>query len=308
MTELPTSPRRFVWRTFTSVFLTACFLGALVSGAVLFLSPPGRVANWTDWSLGALTKHQWIAVHTSFSAVFLAVAAFHVFFNWRPLVGYFKSRVTRRFGLRLEWVLAVVTAGAIGWAAIAKAPPFGWLLAAGEQLKQGWDQPAQRAPIPHAELLTLSELAQKAGVRLELAQERLQQAGITGHAPDIVVEVLARQSHVPASRIYEVILAELEPKGRGAGRGPGRAAGGPGGGGEGAGGGGGGAGHGGGLGWKTVEQFCADEHLELNDVIANLKAKGYQADAKQTLRELAAANGFDRPFELVELMRKTVKP
>jgi hypothetical protein len=300
--------RTFVVRTFTSVFLAACFLGALASGAVLFLSPPGRIANWTDWAVAGLTKRDWSALHISFSAVFLGVAAIHVFFNWRPLVSYFKDRVTRRVGLRLEWVTALAVAGLVGWSAVAALPPFGWLLAAGESLKQSWDRPAERAPIPHAELLTLAELAAKAGVDWTTATGRLDQAGLRGVSAEIIVESLAQTNRLPAQRIYELLQGTATAGGRagtggrGAEAGPGR---GPGGGnGPGA---GGGAGHGGGLGWKTLEQVCADEGLVLAEVQERLKARGITAKPGQTLREIAVGNGFDRPFELVEILRGTAQ-
>lgn len=99
--------RTLVVRIFVSGFLAACLLGALVSGAVRFLSPPGRVANWTDGAVAGLTKRDWTALHISFSAVFLGVAAVHVFFNWRPVIGYFKDRGRRRAELRPGWVTAL---------------------------------------------------------------------------------------------------------------------------------------------------------------------------------------------------------
>jgi uncharacterized membrane protein YgcG len=292
--------RLFVWRTFTSVFLAACFTGAVLSGAILFLSPPGRIANWTDWNIAGLAKQEWAALHVSFSAVFLIVAAFHVFFNWRPLVSYFKDRVTRRLGWRREWVSAVVVAGVVGWTAVADLPPFGWLVAAGERLKQRWDRPAARAPIPHAELLTLGELAARANVEPATAAQRLDRAGIRGHSPGIVVEEVAKANRVPAQRIYEILQGQAGGPGRGGGA-AGR--GGEGGGGRGA----GGAGHGGGLGWKTLEQMCADEGLAVAEVLGRLQTRGVKAEAGQTLREIANANGYDRPFELVELIRGTAK-
>ncbi len=298
---MSTVPHRlFVWRTFTSVLLAACFAGAVFSGAILFLSPPGRIANWTDWNIGGLTKQEWAALHVSFSAVFLIVALFHVGFNWRPLVGYFKDRVSRRLGWRREWVAAVVVAGVVGWAAVADLPPFGWLVAAGERLKQSWDRPAARAPIPHAELLTLGELAARANVEPAAAAERLDRAGIRGHSPEVVVEELARANGVSAQRLYEILQGRTGGPGRGGG-GAGR--GGEGGGGRGA----GGAGHGGGVGWKTLEQLCAEEGLAVPEVLGRLQARGVQAEAGQTLREIANANGYDRPFELVELIRGTAK-
>ena len=36
---------RFQWRALTSVLMTLGFMLLAVSGTVLFLSPPGRVAN-----------------------------------------------------------------------------------------------------------------------------------------------------------------------------------------------------------------------------------------------------------------------
>ena len=96
-----------MWRAMTSVFIASSFLLLLVSGAVLFISPPGRVANWSNWRMIGLTKHDWIGVHTWFAAVFVLTAVFHLIFNFRPLVNYFRDRLTRRIGWRWEWVAAV---------------------------------------------------------------------------------------------------------------------------------------------------------------------------------------------------------
>lgn len=38
---------RFMWRAMTSVLVAASFLLLLISGVVLFVSPPGRVVNWS---------------------------------------------------------------------------------------------------------------------------------------------------------------------------------------------------------------------------------------------------------------------
>jgi len=47
----------FQLRAMISVLLALAFPALLVSGLVLFVSPPGRVANWTDWRLFGLSKH-----------------------------------------------------------------------------------------------------------------------------------------------------------------------------------------------------------------------------------------------------------
>ena len=57
----------FNFRSFTSFILVWTFLTLLVSGAVLYIAPPGRIANWTRWQLMILTKEKWQAVHIFFS-------------------------------------------------------------------------------------------------------------------------------------------------------------------------------------------------------------------------------------------------
>ena len=100
-----------MWRAMTSVLIACSFLLLLISGAVLFVSPPGRVANWGNWRMVGLTKHEWTGVHTWFAAVFVLMAVFHLLFNLRPLMNYFRDRLTRRLGWRWEWVVAVALCG-----------------------------------------------------------------------------------------------------------------------------------------------------------------------------------------------------
>ena len=71
----------------------------MVSGVVLFVSPPGRVANWGNWRMIGLTKHEWTGVHTWFAAVFVVTAVFHLVFNLRPLMNYFQGSADPQAGV-----------------------------------------------------------------------------------------------------------------------------------------------------------------------------------------------------------------
>ncbi len=272
----------------TSVLITVSFLALVLSGGVLFISPPGRVANWTNWSIFNLTKHDWSEVHIAFGTVFLIGAIFHIVFNWRPLVSYFKDRLTRRLNFRREWIMALVICGGVYAATRSGVPPFSTLLAFSERLKGSWEEPAQRAPIPHAELLVLSELAEKAGIEIEVAMNRLRAKGLTGIEASKVVEELAQQNGRSAQEVYEIMLAEPERSGQGHGQGQGNR---------------GRGGAGGGMGWKTLSEFCAEEGIDLKEGLARLDAKGLRARPEQTLREIALANGYSRPADLIEALR-----
>lgn len=306
--------RPFAWRAMTSVLLAAAAFNLVFSGIMLFVSPPGRVANWSDWRLVGLTKHDWTGLHVWFAAVFLLVAIFHLVFNFRPLLNYFKDRVTRRLGFRWEWVAALGLCGVVFGGTRAGVPPFSTLLTFSERVKRSWEDPRASAPLPHAELLTLKALTEQAKIPYDTAVERLAAYGYKGFAPEVVVADLAASNHLTPQRLFEIIQAQ---RGRGAGgggrageaggAGQGRGGGGwgRGGGGGGFGGGfGGGGGGGGGAGRKTLTQYCADERIDLKQTLAFLEGKGIKASPEKSLRDIALDNGFDRPFELMEMLRQ----
>lgn len=271
----PTS--RFNLRAFTSVFLACAFLSLAASGAVLFLSPPGRVANWTNWTLGGLRKSDWTALHVWFSVVFLAGAALHLVFNFRPMLSYLTRREPRRLAWRGEWVAAAVASVVIVAGTILKAPPFPALLAWSESLKESWEKPAEQAPLPHAERLTVAALSRNLGLEPAAAVQRLRAAGIEVTDPGQTLQALADGAKLSARQVYERM------------RGP--AAGHEGGG-------------GGGPGSKTLVQYCADEGIAPADARARLAAGGITVSENDaaTLREIASRAGR-KPYDLVALIR-----
>ena len=82
----PQVARAFQWRALISVLVALGFLMLAVTGMVLFIAPPGRVANWTDWSILGLRKSEWGAVHIWFGLLFLAVSVWHLALNWRTML------------------------------------------------------------------------------------------------------------------------------------------------------------------------------------------------------------------------------
>jgi hypothetical protein len=275
---ITSTPPRFQWRAFTSVLLTLAFLMLAASGTVLFLAPPGRVANWTNWTTLGLRKSDWSGLHIWFSATFLTMTAIHLVLNWRPLLGYFRNRVSRRLATRREWTIATAFCIVIFAGTRAAVPPFSWLLTWSEQLKESWDQSAARAPIPHAELLTLRALAENAGLDARTAIARLQAAGFTAPNPDATVQTIAAAQKISAQELYAVVRAQQHGSGAAT------------------------VGKAGSIGWKTLRQFCADENLDYELARGRLFAKGITADDDATLRDIAAKHS-QKPYDLVTLIR-----
>ena len=269
----------FSGRGFTSVVTTLCFVALAVTGAVLFVTPPGRVAHWTDWRLFGLTKDNWGALHIWFALLFLIASGFHIWLNWRPLLGYFKSKMTRRFALRREWTLALTMCVVVAAGTLAELPPFSSLITLNETVKDSWEKSDERAPIPHAELMSLRELADKVGMELDTMVARLRAEGIVVESPESIVRDLAHEHGLTPIQLYNLSVPESERENKGR------------------------SGMDGGMGQKTLKRFCADEGIDLTVSIERLRAAGLEADAEMTLREIAT-RGSLRPADLLGIMRE----
>lgn len=301
--------RQFNWRAFVSVLTALSFIGMTFTGVILFVVPPGRIANWTGWTMLALTKGQWIALHLWFSLIFVVASAFHVYLNWKAFVNYFKNKVTKAFALRAEWALALVFCIIVLLGTLGDVAPFSSLHAWNESIKHSWDRPRDRAPIPHAELLTLAELAEQVrDVDLETMLTNLKARGIEVESADVVVGKLAEAHNMTPAWLYDIALGQAAgSRGYGAGRGQGgRGPGGPGGrGGQGAdthae------AGHGQGergrgFGRLTLKEYCNEMSLDVNTAVKRLRDAGFKADPDMTIRAIAD-NANVHPSEIRTLV------
>jgi len=270
----------FSGRSLTSVLTTTCFAALVVTGVLLFVTPPGRVAHWTGWRLLGLGKDQWSSLHICFSLLFVIASGFHIWLNWRPLISYFKSRLTRRFAFRWEWTLGLVICAAVAVGTLAEAPPFSSLIAWNESIKASWEKSDERAPIPHAELLSLRELAGEAELELAEATARLRAAGIAVESPEIIVGELAAEHGLTPVQLYNIVVQDGARAGRGQS----------------------GGGGGGGMGRMTLGRYCADEGLDMTVALERLRAAGLTADAEATMRDIAESGGL-RPPDLRDILK-----
>jgi len=280
--------RKFSWRAFASVLTGMSLLGMVFTGVILFVVPPGRIANWTGWTIMGLTKHQWIALHDWFSIIFIVAAVLHTWLNWKPLVSYFKDKLSKTFTFRPEWMLSLVVCTVVCVGTICDVAPFSSLLEWNESIKQGYDTPARQAPIPHTELMTLTEVAEKVeGVDLETMLGNLKLQGVTVGSPKDVVGELAETHNMTPVQLYNIAVGQTGPvRGQGAG-GQGGGGQGAGGGGQGLRGGGGSGASGGGFGRLTLRQYCDQSGMDVATATKKLKDAGYEAGPDMTVRAIA---------------------
>jgi len=285
--------KRFNFRTFTSFILAWCFLTLIVSGAVLYVAPPGRIANWTRWQLVVLTKEQWQAVHTLTAIVFLVGGLFHLLkFNWRAFLAYLRRKTEARMQFRYEMLASAVLFLLILAGTIAQRPPFQTVMAAGESIRQSWESPSLQPPIPHMEEMTLQEFAKNLQMEPGQLLQSLQTLGYKAAGQEETLQELAKRYGRSPGQIYVALKS-----GNAASAGEHQPV---------AGGGGGGGGSGRGMGFKTLAQYAGELGLTPQAAVESLAARGIAAKADERVRDIAERSGR-KPYELTEILNAASK-
>lgn len=142
-------------RRVVSLTVLLSFAVLALSGVLLFLSPQGRVAYWSRWTMLGLTKDQLSAVHTTFMVLFVVVSVWHIVLNWKPILGYLRNRsrnislATPEMGVALSLTVFFSVGTLLGFF------PFQQFLGMGEDVKAYWEASSGSPPWGHAEENTL---------------------------------------------------------------------------------------------------------------------------------------------------------
>lgn len=271
-------PQPFYWRSFVTFYMVLSFLIIAISGVVLYFAPPGRIANWSEWTFLSLTKASWQAVHTTATFLFVVAVAFHLFFNWRVLMAYLKTKLDA--GIRRGRELALASALIVGIVGLtlASVPPFATVMTLGETLKNSWATPSTEPPVPHAEEWTLAKLAETAKVPLDQVLANLKTRGMVPTGPDVTLLALADEHKRTPRDIYRVALGDAQPAASPLAEG-------------------------GGYGRRTVEDISRQMGLSIETALDRLRRHGLEATPSSTVRELATKSG-KKPIDVIKLLEQ----
>lgn len=274
-------------RGLTSFFTLFGFLIMAITGLILYVVPAGRVAYWINWELINLTKTDWGNIHILSSILFIVAGGFHTYFNWKPLMNYFKDKLTKGVKLRRELIISSVVSVWVVVSALFAVPPLSYLIDFNEFVKDSWIvQDDYEPPFGHAEMLSLKTFAKKMDIDLEKAVGELKEAGIEFESYDETLEEIARSNATSPMNIYLLIkkfeptpepekLAVYTPESievefSGAG-----------------------------IGNKTVRAICGKLGIEATTAISRLQGVGISADDGQTLKALGEAANAE-PMEILK--------
>ena len=270
--------KKFNWRSFVSLYMTFSGLIIAVSGVILYIAPAGRIAKWTHISILGLEKDQWQSLHTIFTFILVIAAGFHIYYNWKPLISYLRTRFQQKITLRKEMWLSTIVTIFIFALVLVNVPPFSLVMDLGESIKDTWATEENEPPVPHAEEMTLKELADAVKQQPGQLVANLAAKGITASAEDLVKDLAERQNITPME-LYN--LMQLKASGEAVktqsyqGMGYGR---------------------------MTLEEVCLKMGIPPEEALMNLQEAGILAEKSGNLKTLAS--DYNKlPIDLVTIMK-----
>lgn len=256
--------KKFSWRAFISFALTYIMVILLLSGIMLYVSPPGRYAHWVNWTLWGFTKEGWQGIHIIFSVGFILLSVLHLLWiNWKAFVSYLKSKSSAGFNKKRELIASTVLIFVFFFGTIYGVPPFKNILDLGEHFTDSWEKVEERAPVPHAEQLSLAELSLQMNLSsVDEISRKLKAHGIVFENVDVqTLQEIADVNNTTPIDIYTIISKQAANQKQGSG-----------------------------IGRKTLEDFAVELGKSVDEVIAILKENNIDAKPTETLRTIAEKN------------------
>ncbi len=196
---------RFNIRGFVSLVIAIMFVVLLFSGFVVYIAPKCWIANWIDWGVAGLGKHDWEAIHTVFALLFIVAIIAHIVYNWNTFISYIAMGIKKGVGLKREFLYAlclVVLVFIATWLAI---PPFSWVVDFGERQTLAWEKGIVLPPFAGAELATVEELGVRIGEEPEEILQLLRDRGLRVEDKKTTIRKIADRNGLSPSEVFGML-------------------------------------------------------------------------------------------------------
>ncbi len=259
-------------RKYVSLLLFLCLLIMGISGVVLYIMPHGRIAYWIGWKFWGLDKDQWGNIHIVFGFIMVVLGIWHLVINWRAFLNYIKGSLglfaSKEFGLSLILVLLIFVG------TVAGVYPFKILWQLEEKIKNSWVASEDLPPVPHAEKLSITKIAQMLGVSPYEVVAFLKSKGFKIENAFQSLGDVARKNSITPAVLYKIISVHFSPKRKLTG-----------------------------IGKLSVDELCKRVGLSSSDCIKVLREKGFEASLSDKVKAVSSRYGMT-PYEFAELLKR----
>ncbi len=263
------------WRAFVSVYMGYSFLTMTITGIILYLAPAGRVAFWSNWTFLGFTKKEWEALHTLFSFVWVVIATYHIIYNWKPLMAYMRRKVSGTAKYTREFFYATIFTLIVFVGTYYEIPPFSSVMDFGEYLTESWESKETEPPVPHAELLTISEFSKTIKMPLQKTLNTLAKKGFKIPDTLMTVEEVAKLNNTSPNKLYLALNEKESSTMKYAAKR--------------------------GLGRKLFSEILKENNLSWEEAIQKLKAKNIVVEKDEKLRDISEENNV-KPLDILEAL------
>jgi len=267
----------YALRRFISLCIGFSFLMMSYSGIILFLSPKGRVANWTNWEILGLDKTQYAHLHVNFMVLFLVGMLFHIYLNWAPLMNYLKNQTKAFSLLTKEFLFAFGLNLLFAVGTLYYWVPFEQFLDFQDNIKASWEQKVKKAPYSHAELSTIEEFAEETGIKTSDIISKLNAHKFSGVSLSNTIGDIAKKNNKSPAQIFDIINEKpqngMVKQGRGYGK-------------------------------LSLKEASIEEGFDLKNALKRIQEKGFNATEDSTLREISGSLHV-KPIELLESLKSS---
>lgn len=197
----------------TSLTMLWAMLAMTFTGVLLFITPPGRIANWANWEIFGLSKELIAQIHSTFMVLFVFMTILHIFYNWKPLISYMKNTAREFVLFTKEMIVATVLFIVFLFGTIYSLAPFSTFLEFGDGIKSSWEKDYGTAPYSHAELSSLKSFTKKLSYDLNISKQILNSNNIVFEEEKSLSQI-AKENNVSPQFIYNLLRKNLEKSGQ----------------------------------------------------------------------------------------------
>ncbi len=197
----------------TSLTMLCSIIVMTYTGIMLFIAPPGRVANWANWKLLGLGKEDYAQIHITFMVLFVVMTILHVFYNWKPITSYMKNKAKEMIVFTKDMIVALVLTLIFIFGTIFAVPPFTTFLDFGDGIKHSWEKEYGTAPYSHAELSSFKMFTKKLDYDLEKSEEILNSNNIKFERTQSL-SYIGNENSVSPQFIFNLLKKNFEKDGK----------------------------------------------------------------------------------------------